>query len=465
MTYLLDAADLGYLVLGIVFLALGSITLLLTILRSASRDAVIFLFGIMSSVWGLRFLFYTDLVPLLLTGDPHALEQVARALTYFGGAAAFGFACAFLGPGHRQSIRILTLVSLLFSLVAAVALIVNPNRDLLMPAFSVLVILGTLVIIANTLRQDLRRQPRLQGLNLGFGLAIVFFVLENLRALELVPLSFDVEWVGVLILYFTLGRLIGRRLFTNERRLAAIRQELATARRIQASLLPRQAPRIAGLTLAARYVPMEEVVGDIYDFVAMEGVRQSILVADVSGHGIAAALIASLVKGAYRAQAAHLDRPELVLAGMNRILTGQLDREFVTAGCAYIDAEAGLLRYAGAGHPPLLICPRDGRNCAGLQENGLILGQFVDAAYDSVEHPLAPGDRLLLYTDGILEATDGEERQFGERKLRKFIAGNRELPAEELADALLRAVTEWSEVRPGGSLEDDLTLVVVDTEI
>ena len=92
----LIGSDLGYLVLGVVFVAIGVITLLLPILRSASRDKAIFLFGAMSSLWGIRFLLYTQVIPLLLTDNPQALLSLARSFTYFGATAAFGLiACEY----------------------------------------------------------------------------------------------------------------------------------------------------------------------------------------------------------------------------------------------------------------------------------------------------------------------------------------------------------------------------------
>lgn len=456
---------MGYLVLGLVFVAIGLITLLLTVLRSASRDASIFLFGAMSCVWGIRFLLYTQLVPLLLTEEPQALQGLARSFAYFGASAAFGFALAYLGPGWRSSLRGLAYVSLAFSCVASLALLVNPDRDLLLPVFNVMIIIGAVTVIANALHPDLRQQTRQQGLIAGFCASLIFFVLENLRSLGLVSIPYDVEWIGVLILYLTLGRLIAVRMFTNERRLASINQELATARQIQASLLPRQAPRISGISMAARYVPMNDVAGDIYDFVQVDDCRQGILIADVSGHGVPAALIASMVKGAFRAQIDDIERPERVLHGMNRILTGQLDQQFVTASCTFIDMETGTLRYSGAGHPPLIIQQKDGDQFISLQQNGLILGQFPSATYSSVERPLATGDRLLLYTDGILEATTPGGEEFGEDSLHDFLARNRELPAENLADALLAAINDWAGRGRYESLDDDLTMVVVDVQL
>jgi serine phosphatase RsbU (regulator of sigma subunit) len=346
--------------------------------------------------------------------------------------------------------------------VASLVLLMNPDRDLLLPFFSVLILIGAVTVVANTLHPDLRQQASLRGFVAGICLSMVFFVLENLRTLGVLTLPWDVEWVGVLILYLTLGRLIALHMFTIERRLAAISQELATARRIQASLLPEQAPRVVGLSVAARYVPMTEVAGDIYDFVEVDDRRLGVLIADVSGHGVAAALIASLVKGAFRAQVDHIDRPERVLQGMNRILTGQLERKYVTVSCTFIDTDAGVLRYAGAGHPPLLIQQGDGGSCLELQQNGLILGQFPDAAYDSVERPLASGERLVICTDGILEAVGDGDEMYGEGSLRTFMAQQGGLPVDDFVDALLKSVAEWSGLERGEVLDDDLTVVVID---
>jgi len=460
----MPSGDLGYLILGIVFVAIGLITLLLTILRSASRDATIFLFGAMSCLWGIRFLLYTQLAPQVLGAATETLQRLARGFTYFGASAAFGFALAYLGPGWGSSLRALAYTSFVFSSAASAILLINSDRDLLLPVFNVLIVIGASTVIANMLHPDLREQTRQQGLLAGFCASVLFFALENLRALGLVPIPFDVEWIGVLILYMTLGRLIAVHMFTNERRLASIDQQLATARQIQASLLPEQPPRISGILSAARYEPMYDIAGDIYDFIQVDDYRQGILIADVSGHGVAAALIASMVKGAFRAQADDIARPGRVLDGMNRILTGQLGIKFVTANCLYIDTQAGILRYAGAGHPPLLILQKDSDVCLSLQKNGLILGQFTEATYASVERPLTPGDRLLLYTDGVLEATNADGDEFGETSLQRFLTHHRDLPAESFAGALLKTIGDWADLERDQSLDDDVTLVVIDVE-
>jgi sigma-B regulation protein RsbU (phosphoserine phosphatase) len=149
---------------------------------------------------------------------------------------------------------------------------------------------------------------------------------------------------------------------------------------------------------------------------------------------------------------------------MNRILTGQLDMSFVTASCIFIDMERGLLRYSSAGHPPMLYQHKDQEKCINLQQNGLILGQFSSATYSSIEQPLATGDRLLLYTDGILEATNARGEEFGESSLHRLLSKHRELAAENFADRILTAIDDWTKPGRGKSLDDDLTLIVIDVD-
>ncbi len=124
------------------------------------------------------------------------------------------------------------------------------------------------------------------------------------------------------------------------------------------------------------------------------------MIADVSGHGVPAALSASMVKVAIRAQRDWADDPARVLTGLNSILCGNLQGQFVTAGYLYLDPARGALAYAGAGHPPLLAWRGREKKVECMEENGLMLGIFPEGAYKSMTAALEPGDRFVLYTDG-----------------------------------------------------------------
>jgi sigma-B regulation protein RsbU (phosphoserine phosphatase) len=250
-----------------------------------------------------------------------------------------------------------------------------------------------------------------------------------------------------------LGYVAAKRALDRDQQLASLHQELEVAKRIQLSILPTGFPVSQHFTVAARYVPMTAVAGDFYDFLATGGPRAGLLVADVSGHGVPAALIASMVKIATTAQRHHAASPERLLAGVNEALCGSTQGQFVTAAYVYLDAERGELCYAAAGHPPMLLL-RDGQVCS-IEENGLLLGVFPSAAYRSTKQTLRKGDRLLLYTDGVVEAANGAEEEFGYERLGELLAMSASRTVEEMADLILSTVQDWASTQT-----DDLTVVV-----
>jgi phosphoserine phosphatase RsbU/P len=243
--------------------------------------------------------------------------------------------------------------------------------------------------------------------------------------------------------------------------LLVIQKELETARQIQQSILPESAPRMAGLDIAARYVPMAAVAGDFYDFIVLDDKRIGILVADVSGHGMPAALIASMLKIALAAQERHAADPASVLHGLNQALCGKFQHHYVTAAYAFVDLEKRSLTYAGAGHPPMLLWSGTSAAVRDISENGLFLGRFDFATYSSVEVPLLPGDWGLLYTDGISETTNAADVEFGTGRFREFLASGESTSADQLADRLLEELWHWSEHRQGEDLNDDITMVAI----
>jgi len=243
--------------------------------------------------------------------------------------------------------------------------------------------------------------------------------------------------------------------------LNSIQKELETARQIQFSILPDTIPKIAGLDIAARYIPASAVAGDFYDFIPIDDHRIGILVADVSGHGMPAALIASMLKIALAAQVPHAADPALVLSGLNQVLCGKFQQHYVTAAYLYLDMETHTARYAGAGHPPLLMWGGGSDGVRDVLENGLFLGKFKIAAYSSVEFPISRGTWALLYTDGIPEAANSSDAEFGAERFREFLATERYVSADKLADGLLEDLSRWSGRGLGHDFDDDLTIVAI----
>jgi serine phosphatase RsbU (regulator of sigma subunit) len=249
---------------------------------------------------------------------------------------------------------------------------------------------------------------------------------------------------------------------TLARQLIAINNELEMARQIQLAILPAETPKIQGLDIVARYIPMTSVAGDFYDFIVVDEKHLGILIADVFGHGLPSALIASMLQSAFAAQSAHASDPVRVLSELNRALFGKFRSHFVTAAYVFLDLEESSLNYAGAGHPPLLVWRKSSGTVAEVLENGIFLGPFHNSTYSAVPLSLEGGDRIILYTDGIVEARNSSGEEFGMGRLKEMVEQNHALPADRFADSLLDGVARWSTKISGPSQSDDITLLAID---
>jgi serine phosphatase RsbU (regulator of sigma subunit) len=244
--------------------------------------------------------------------------------------------------------------------------------------------------------------------------------------------------------------------------LLSLNIELEMARQIQLSILPRETPKTQGVEIAARYFPMSSVAGDFYDFIIVDEQHVGILIADVSGHGLPAALIASMLQVALAAQFAHASEPGRVLAGLNQALCGKFTAHFVTAAYLFVDMEKNSMSYAAAGHPPLLLWRGATGSASEISENGLLLGHFPEETYSVVQLRVEPGDMALLYTDGILEAANNLQEMFGGDRFKHFLEANHDRGADQLADSLLDELSHWSGHPDGPWQQDDITLLAID---
>jgi sigma-B regulation protein RsbU (phosphoserine phosphatase) len=244
--------------------------------------------------------------------------------------------------------------------------------------------------------------------------------------------------------------------------LLSINSELEMARQIQLSILPRGTPKMKGLDIAARFIPMASVAGDFYDFIIVDEHHVGILIADVTGHGLPAALIASMLQVSFAAQFAHASEPGRVLAGLNRALCGKFRQHFVTAGYLFVDMEKNSMSYAGAGHPPFLLWQSSIGSVSEFTENGLLLGHFPEEIYSIVQVPVRPGDKAVLYTDGILEMSDLSREMLGIDRFKGFLEAHHDFGADQLADSLLDELARWSGHPRGQGQEDDITLLAID---
>lgn len=451
--------DLPYIVIGLLTLAGGLALVTLFFVRRRTRNLAWIYLGVASVLYGARLLMDSQWISFLIGYPGYTWRWPIAFVTYTIGIPAVLLARSALGPGWKSSLHWMLGVQIAFSVAAICSDLLQSAPMSLVRLNAAWALVFTLVVLANMLRRRLTAVPGRRGLAFGFVLFAATVANANMTAVGLPgwrPWGLQLEPYGFVTLLGAFAWFVARQAFTREEKLLAVEHELETARSIQQSILPRKIPSISRLEIAARYIPMTAVAGDFYDFIQVDSDRLGILVADVSGHGVPAALVASMVKIAFAGQSGRAADPAGVLSGMNEVLHGRVQRQFVTAVYTFIDTAERTIVYASAGHPWPLLHRKATRKVEALKQGGLVLGPFRKTPYVNSRVPFEPGDRLLLYTDGIIEAANSGDELFGDHLLQEFI-GTCDLPAERFTDELLKEVHRWS-----ANQGDDLTIVTMD---
>ena len=437
-------------------------------LRRKSRDLTLIYFGLFCLIYAVRLL--TPLATIHAAfGLPLAFWVQVRWIINFSILVPFGlFVHQVVGETVRAFLRWLLSIQAVLGLMGIFASLAGTNRDKLNVANNTMVLASFAAVAIFTLavrgRPEFRKpfSREIRVLIGGFLVWFVFILHSNLSGLGILP-GRDVEVIGFLVFVACLGYVAAHRTFANEERLLALNKELEIAREIQSCTLPQSVPKVTGLEIAARYVPMSAVAGDFYDFLVVDENRLGVLVADVTGHGVPAALIASMLKVAFAEQFPHAADPVAVLTGLNRSLCGKFEEHFVTAAYVFLDLEAGVMRYAGAGHPPLMLATtQSATTVRQIEQNGLMLGLFPEAAYSAIEISLCDGDRCLLYTDGVVEAVNSAHEEFGKLRLERVLAQHAALPSDRFVTALFDEIARWSGQAGVRRQDDDITVLVLD---
>ena len=237
-----------------------------------------------------------------------------------------------------------------------------------------------------------------------------------------------------------------------------IRTELELARQIQQNLLPRPPERWHRYRIAALAETCFEVGGDFYDFLTVSPTTMAAVIADVSGKGVSSALVMSTMQATLRAMLVGVHSFERLLVKMNEVIHDYTNgRMFVTLFLALLDSESNKLHYINAGHNPPILIHKDGR-CEQLEEGGTVLGLLPNVSYTRAQTDMLAGDVLLLYTDGLMEATDAADEMFGVEGL---VDSVRALPDGSPQAIIHSIVSRIHDFTGGAPQSDDQTLVVI----
>lgn len=458
--------QLADIILGAVFLFIASQMWAACSIAAIRRQSGVGLFiwlGIWSAIYGIGLLTQSPaVVAALPLSIQRSVPYVTTGIAYL--TLVVGL-CAFLELSLgivRLLIKILIFAGIAVALAGIGWFVFGGSAYRFIPYNTLIVVCALLILVTVVAVKKLSDR---------------FMVLLNRRVLAVGTLVFALEalWGNLSRkLHYQTPRVLGDLAFAvfllsfaivavqmisaNERRLLSIDKELEVARQLQFSILPTAIPEIENVRIAACYRPMTAVAGDFYEFVCADGNRIGFLVADVTGHGVPAALIASMIKVATQSVEACAHDPREVLRGLNRILFKQLHEQYVSAAYLWMDTEHGKALYSAAGHPPLLRW-RDGR-LERIESNGLLFGIVLDPDYPVCDLSIHTGDRFLLCTDGVIEPENARGDSFGDKKLEEVVRNNQSRPPSELSDQLLSEIRLW---QPASlAQQDDITLIVID---
>jgi sigma-B regulation protein RsbU (phosphoserine phosphatase) len=433
-------ADAIAIVIAAVLCTMGAGMLLLSALSARHARRPFLYTGLFAIVYGVRLALNTSSFGLL-SGHPRWLDYTRSALEYLVPIPAALLFKSF-GEGRRHAVH--RIVTTALTICAAVAIpfeIAIHSPYALKPVIDALVLVLVAVLAFDLLVPgEGTRHWRL--VRIGALVFTVFVINEHMRFVS-DPIGLTREPAGFLFLMLTIVIATMREGTRAQQRLVAVDSELATARAIQLAALPRTNPNLAGLEIATIYKPASEVAGDFYDFIELDNNALGVFIADVSGHGVPAALVASMLKIALATQIENASSPARILSSLNALF--------------YVDPNAGTIVVASAGHPPPIF--RHNETSTEIVAPGVVLGRFRDARYEELTRPFVPGDTLILYTDGVTETANRDAEIWGDERLRTTITNHVHDNTGTLAISIINEVAEWR--GSTGPPDDDVTLIVV----
>ncbi|TGN01282.1 serine/threonine protein phosphatase [Leptospira yasudae] len=312
---------------------------------------------------------------------------------------------------------------------------------------------------------------------MAWSVLVVFILVTVLRNLSILPSNLFTNWgslIGSLLEMTLLSFALADRFkslqaeslqtsidaYENQIKLSELEQELKIARELQESILPDKLPKLEGIELSVKMECASSVGGDFYDFHDYGDGRLGVFISDVSGHGIPAAIIASMVKLAFSIEVRKAAEPADLLKNVNRALMGKYGKHFITAAYLIVDLSKGIITYSNAGHPPIAILNHFKGEFREIFLPGWIMGLDGNLKNGQLIIPIKKEDRIVLFTDGVTEARNKFGQMFGYQKFYDLLKSHSEIQGGVLNQIVFDTVRSWS--GRGDQFEDDITLLILD---
>jgi phosphoserine phosphatase RsbU/P len=457
--------DLLLVMAGTAIFTVGVLCMCAHFASALSRERILLWFGLFAAPYGLALICRSIFLPEWDGRAELFVVIVGKLVGLLASIPALLLFQEFYGQGWKLSSKwlIWTYAFALAAVLFAMGIHERP-RSIPSPGIT-LVILVPLVLLVDRIAGY--HPPPIKGRPIIFTGLLAFFLTfsyDHLAHWHAGNVRAITEPFGFIVLMLCLGYVVSRRVALNEAEWLSMSSEMQAARRIQTAILPSTVPTTAGYSIAARYSPMTAVAGDYYSFPQNQPNCLSIVVADVMGHGVPAALVASMVKVSVFESAEQREGPGNIIGDLNVTLCKQAPGQFASAVYVSLDRERGVGKYSAAGHPPPLLWRSRKQQIDALDTAGLLLGVRSGEVFSEGEFIFESGDRLLVYSDGLTDAENQSGVSFGDGRLPALLVEKQILPVEQFATTLLEEVLAWSPHNSEPGQSDDITFVVVDLE-
>jgi len=454
--------EFGTIMLGALVSVWGASALFTSLRNVRRKDVLLASFGGLALLWGALLLSGMPAVQAMFGSPGLTWNYLQAVIAYLLPIPFAAYLVGLFGTGWKGVYTWVLRAAVVLSLVAVLFDAALEKPFSAVPAERALGAVWGLALLVTASRSGVNLAGQKWILAAGFLVFAVAALGEIAGGETFLPAGVSETGLGLSCVVFALGYVAVRRSLDVARRTLRREQEMEAARQIHFTIVPQEISATRNLRIAQRYVPAQSIQGNFFDIAVAGDSRVCVLVGDVAARGVPAAGVASILKAVFATQVASVTDPAVILNLMNRILADRTEKKSASAGCMMIDAVSGVMAYAGAGHTPLIVWRKREKKCEEFGGGEVVLGPVADAQYGSSFVTLKQGDRVVAYSKGAVDVLDKRGSLFGEKRLRDLIAANEALSVEQFAEKVTQAILAWAGMNEGGSLPDDITLIVVD---